>query len=142
MTNQRDVLESVRRYYCVRNIVVGKGIANPLAAVLSAGMLLAWLGRVEDEAGLLEHAARRHVVREGDGEHAREPVRVDGVPTGDQRLRGSRPPDLRREVEPGVGRAAVDLHHLHVGRVREVLQRRQRRRGLFPLLDKATKNAS
>jgi len=30
--------------------IVGQGIANPLAAILSAGMMLNWLGRPEDEA--------------------------------------------------------------------------------------------
>ena len=30
--------------------IVGQGIANPLAAILSAGMMLNWLGKPEEEA--------------------------------------------------------------------------------------------
>jgi len=36
--------------------IAGKGIANPIAAILSAGMLLDWLGRRHHHAGLIEAA--------------------------------------------------------------------------------------
>jgi len=34
--------------------IAGKGIANPIAAILSAGMMLDWLGRRHDQPGLVE----------------------------------------------------------------------------------------
>jgi 3-isopropylmalate dehydrogenase len=45
--------------------IAGKGIANPIAAVLSAGMMLDWLGRRHDAPALTEAAAavERAVVR-------------------------------------------------------------------------------
>ncbi len=38
--------------------IAGRGIANPVAAILSAAMLLDWLGRRHEHAGLIE-AGRR-----------------------------------------------------------------------------------
>jgi 3-isopropylmalate dehydrogenase len=37
--------------------IAGKGIANPIAAILSAGMMLDWLGRRHANADLLRGAA-------------------------------------------------------------------------------------
>jgi 3-isopropylmalate dehydrogenase len=41
--------------------IAGKGIANPIAAILSAGMMLDWLGRRHDHPALVEGA--RHIER-------------------------------------------------------------------------------
>ena len=38
--------------------IAGKGIANPIAAILSAGMMLDWLGRRHADTGLTDAAAR------------------------------------------------------------------------------------
>ena len=38
--------------------IAGKGIANPIAAILSAGMMLDWLGRRKQHDGLLQAAVR------------------------------------------------------------------------------------
>lgn len=38
--------------------IAGKGIANPIAAILSAGMMLDWLGRRERDQALLDAAGR------------------------------------------------------------------------------------
>jgi 3-isopropylmalate dehydrogenase len=36
--------------------IAGKGIANPVAAILSAGMMLEWLGRRHGQPALIEGA--------------------------------------------------------------------------------------
>ena len=38
--------------------IAGKGIANPIAAILSAGMMLDWLGRRHADTGLTDAASR------------------------------------------------------------------------------------
>jgi 3-isopropylmalate dehydrogenase len=38
--------------------IAGKGIANPVATILSAGLMLDWLGRHQDDPGLREAALR------------------------------------------------------------------------------------
>jgi 3-isopropylmalate dehydrogenase len=38
--------------------IAGRGIANPFAMILSAGMMLDWLGRRHDDAALVRDAAR------------------------------------------------------------------------------------
>src|SRR5437899_5199386 len=38
--------------------IAGKGIANPIAAILSAGMMLDWLGRRHQNADLAQAGAR------------------------------------------------------------------------------------
>src|SRR5262249_23584515 len=38
--------------------IAGKGIANPVAAILSAGMMLEWLGRRHGSPALIEAAGR------------------------------------------------------------------------------------
>src|SRR5688572_8122924 len=50
--------------------IAGQGIANPLAAILSAGMMLDWLGRRHGHPGLVEAAQRidaavTHVLAQG-----------------------------------------------------------------------------
>ena len=50
--------------------IAGKGIANPIAAILSAGLMLDWLGRRHQHAGMIEAGQRieravAHVLDEG-----------------------------------------------------------------------------
>jgi 3-isopropylmalate dehydrogenase len=62
--------------------IAGKGIANPIAAILSAGMLLDWLGRRHQHAGLIGAAQRvEQAVAEVLGEGKTRPVDQGGAAT-------------------------------------------------------------
>ena len=43
--------------------IAGRGVANPVGAILSAAMMLAWLGEARASAAI--HAAVVHVLEEG-----------------------------------------------------------------------------
>ncbi len=62
--------------------IAGQGIANPIAAILSAAMLLDWLGRREGHAGLVTAAARvERAVADVLGEGRTLPVDQGGAAT-------------------------------------------------------------
>lgn len=62
--------------------IAGKGIANPIAAILSAGMMLDWLGRRHQHAGLVAAACRvERAVAEVLGEGKTAPVDQGGAAT-------------------------------------------------------------
>jgi 3-isopropylmalate dehydrogenase len=62
--------------------IAGKGIANPIAAILSAAMMLDWLGRKHQHAGLVGAAARiERAVDEVLGEGKLLPVDQGGAAT-------------------------------------------------------------